>query len=274
MSVAGWGGAWGGAASASGYATPKIPVFRFYSELLTVGSTNNTITFGEGGGALTATVESGTWSYGGDLPYKIKVALEAAGAGTYTVSYSHATRKFTIVKDSGTFTLDAGGNSNDFLDDIGFTSDASGALTYTSDTAVPSQTTLTCTTSVKGPQYEDETRREDFDTDAGIRTSAFHGDVERYTFRLEHETVAVAQGFFDMWHRAGKYGLAIDYYPDSTDLTNFVTVFWDAKTFRPREMTAENLYRLYAIDIPLRFKKPAGSSTHVPKDFIDRRPSS
>lgn len=268
-----WGGTWSGPATPSGYASVLIPLFKYYSELITVGSTNNTITFGEGGSALTATVASGTWSWG-ELAWKVKVALEAAGTGTYTVTYTHSARKFTIAKSTGTFTLDVGGNANDLLDDMGFTSDKAGALTYTSDTSVPAQTTLTCTQRARGPQLESDATREDTDIESGRRESTFYGEVERYTFRLEFESVAVAQGIYDMWRGAGRYGNAIDFYPDSTDTTNFVTVLWDAKSHGLREMTDRGLFRLYEVEFRLRIKNPTGSSTIKGRDFLDRRPSS
>lgn len=267
-----WGATWSGPATPSGYASQLIPVFKYYSELLTIASTNNTIVFGEGGGALTATIASGDWTWG-EVAWKVKVALEAAGAGTYTVTYSHATRKFTIAKSAGTFTLDVGGSANDALDDLGYTSDKSGALTYTSDISVPSQATLTCTSRIVQPDLDLETEREDLVVESGRKESVHHGDHERYVFRLEFESTATALGLVDMWRRAGRYGNEIDLYPDSADLTNFATGYWD--TTRPA-IRRSRIYRLWDVEFPFRFKQPApaGSSTLKPRDFYDRRPTS
>lgn len=68
-----------------------------------VTAANKKIDFKEDGGAeMTATLDEGTYAAGtssataGTLCALLKTALEAAGAGTYTVSYSYSTKKFTI----------------------------------------------------------------------------------------------------------------------------------------------------------------------------------
>lgn len=79
---------------------------------LTIEATNNKIDFTEDGGAeKTATLSSATYAYGttsataGTLCAEIKTRLEAANEtdATYTVTYSYATKKFTITKNSGVF---------------------------------------------------------------------------------------------------------------------------------------------------------------------------
>jgi hypothetical protein len=73
-----------------------------------IDATNNKIDFTEDGGAeLTATLSSSTYILGassataGTLCAEIKTALEAAGAGTYTVAYSRTTKKITISVATG-----------------------------------------------------------------------------------------------------------------------------------------------------------------------------
>jgi len=112
--------------------------------------TNDMIDFNEGGAELHATLTPGTYAAGatsavaGSLCALIKAQLESAGAGTYTVSYSASTKKFTIVKSTGTFEIlwKTGVSGSDNADEsaadlLGFTdsADDTGALTYTADTA-------------------------------------------------------------------------------------------------------------------------------------------
>lgn len=73
-----------------------------------IDATNNKIDFTEDGGSeLTATLSSSTYILGassataGTLCAEIKTALEAAGAGTYTVTYSRTTKKITIAVATG-----------------------------------------------------------------------------------------------------------------------------------------------------------------------------
>lgn len=248
--------------------------FVYYSEHVTIATTNDTITFTEGGGNLTATLTPGTYFWG-ELCPDIKRALQAVGSGNYEVSYDHATRKYTITKSAGTFTLDVGVTGDDALPTLGFTVDCSAALTYTSDTAVPSTTTLTLTSSIHSriqrPQPENEVDREDARTENGRQVSTYHGDVDRFEFLLEYLSVTDTQGLRDMWDQAGKFGNAIDFYPDSGS-SDYVTVYWDTKVFRPPELIDRNLYRLYAIEVPFRFKVPAGG-TITARGLIDRGPS-
>ena len=82
------------------------------------------------------------------------------------------------------------------------------------------------------------------------------------------------QGLYDMFASCAAFGNAIDFYPDSTDATNYVTVFWDTRAFRPRELTDRNLYRIWEIDINLLVKVPAGAGTITLRGLIDRRPTS
>ena len=107
--------------------------------LFTVSASNKYIDFDEGGAELTATLTTGAYT-GQTLATEIKTQLDAAGALTYTVTYTESTGKFTIAA-GGNFTLrwlngtHAATDANGLL---GFSAlaDDTGAATYTSDTVV------------------------------------------------------------------------------------------------------------------------------------------
>ena len=97
-------------------------------------SDNNVITFNEGGGNLTATITPGTYNIS-DLISEIDTRLNAAGALTYTTTFSDITKKIT---------LSATGNFNvlwTFTDDnpaslLGFTVDLGGSSSYTAPNSI------------------------------------------------------------------------------------------------------------------------------------------
>ena len=276
MSVAGWGYPWGGAGSGgmpAASCSVLIPKFVYYSQTVTITTnSNDQIQFTEGGGNLTATIAAGTYAWGALAQY-VKIALEAAGAGDYTVSYSATTRKFTLTKSAGAFTLDHGGATYDALPTLGFTGDKSGSLSYTSDSSVPSTTTITCTQRARYLNVADEVERDDYEGASGRRESALVSAAERIAFTLEFESTATHQALRDMWRQAGRWGGAIDYYPDSTT-SDYITVYWDQKQFPLTEMTrSRNLYRHYEGELVFRVKVPAGG-TLTARSFDDRRPSS
>jgi len=272
--VAGWGGLWGaGSGGGSSYVSVKIPKFVYRPARVTIVSgALDQITFGEGGGALTATVAPGEYTWGA-LAQMIQVALEAAGAGDYTVTYSLTTRMYTLVKSAGTFTLDYSAGTRDLLPTIGITADKSGALTYTSDSAVPSETTITCTQLSRHHDAPDECDRADFEAGSGRTEHSLIVARERLTFTVEFESTAVHRTLKDMWRLAGRYGAPIDYYPDST-LSDYITVIWDQPRYPLAEMTRDRgLYRRYAGELAFRVRVPAGG-TITARAFDDRRPSS
>ena len=120
----------------------------------TVDATNNKINFNIGAAELIGTLVNGTYIAGTTqataasmckMIYDAIVAAEAEG--TYTVSFSPTTKKFTITRSAGTFEIlwKTGTNGSDGTDThcgtlCGFSDAANdtGALTYTSDTAVVS----------------------------------------------------------------------------------------------------------------------------------------
>lgn len=102
-----------------------------------IDATNNAIDFDEGGGELNATIASATYTPSG-LESAIKTALEAAGAETYTITYSTSTGKWTIATGGGTLSLlwDTGINSATSVGTtIGFDVSANdtGSTSYISD---------------------------------------------------------------------------------------------------------------------------------------------
>ncbi len=76
---------------------------------------NNIITFDEGGGALTATINPGNYTRA-EIETEIKTRMDTAGADTYTVNISQNTYLLTITS-TGTFSLDftVANSANDLL---------------------------------------------------------------------------------------------------------------------------------------------------------------
>ena len=79
---------------------------------ITIDATNNKIDFDIGGGEVTGTIASASYAIGtssasaGTLCAAIKSAMEAAeGTGTYTITYSRSTKKFTIARSTSTFSI-------------------------------------------------------------------------------------------------------------------------------------------------------------------------
>jgi hypothetical protein len=104
--------------------------------LFVVGDTNKYIDFDEGGAELNATLTLGTYTADA-LCAEMKTQLDAEGALTYTVTYSEATRKFTIAA-SASFTIrwSTGTNAaNDVSDMCGYNDAANdtGASSYEAD---------------------------------------------------------------------------------------------------------------------------------------------
>lgn len=100
-----------------------------------ISSSNRKIDFDIGGGAVVATLTTGTYTPTA-LAAEIVTQLNATAAGTYTCSYSTSTGKWTITKSAGTLSLlwNTGANTaNGLHTTIGFSSaaDSTGALTYT-----------------------------------------------------------------------------------------------------------------------------------------------
>lgn len=117
-----------------------------------VDSDNEKINFNIGAGELIGTIANATYAPGllqtdvGSLCEAIFDAIVAAeGTGTYTVTFSRSTKKFSLTRSAGTFELmwKTGTNGSDGDDKaidslIGFddAADDTGSLSYTGDSAV------------------------------------------------------------------------------------------------------------------------------------------
>ena len=95
----------------------------------------NDIVFDIGGGPVTASVALGWYKTPHDLAAAVKTAISGAAAGTYTCTYDDATGMFTVTKSAGTLSIDWATGANSIGATLGFTSDDSGGLSYTSDVA-------------------------------------------------------------------------------------------------------------------------------------------
>lgn len=99
-----------------------------------VTTSNNLLDFSEGGSELTAEIDVGSYTPT-DFVTAVKIALDAAGALTYTVSFNRTTRAITIAA-TGNFTLKKTtgthvGTSPWTLMGFSGVGDLSGAATYT-----------------------------------------------------------------------------------------------------------------------------------------------
>ena len=124
-----------GSGSAFGATSASNSVYIDDAVILPYGAAGKYIDFDEGGGELTATLIVGTYT-AIELCLEIENKMDTAG-GTYTISYSETTGKFTISSGSN-FTLRwlTGTHAADNVADlIGFdkTANDTGTLTYTGD---------------------------------------------------------------------------------------------------------------------------------------------
>jgi hypothetical protein len=137
---------------------------------ITISATNKFLDFNIGAAELIATVAEASYKIGtvqteaGTLCKAIYDAIVAAEVvGTYTVTYSRSTKKFTITRSTGTFVLmlKTGTHGSDNTDThigttLGFvdTADLTGALTYTGANTVNYAFKHTFTnTGIQKPSY-------------------------------------------------------------------------------------------------------------------------
>lgn len=137
------------------------------SSVVLIDSTNNKLDFNIGASQLTATIPSAAYPIGltqataGSLCKAIYDAVVAAEAvGTYTVTYSRSTKKFTITRSAGTLVLmwNTGTNTaTSIAATIGFSTAANstGGITYTGGTSVEYAFahTFSLGTGVQPPSY-------------------------------------------------------------------------------------------------------------------------
>lgn len=250
-----------------------IPAFKYTSQKVTIGATNNKITFREQAGVdIVGTVASGSFSYG-QLAAEVRKAMVAAGAvAAYTWRYSYSTQKYTTTSDlTGGATIYSvmTGGANDIAATLGITSNKTGATSYTSDAAVPSLTTLTLTRNIRGPRLVPIVERADEVLETGVSESLVTGDIDTYSFRLEYETVASALGFYDMWKNAASRGAVIQFYPNSTNMSNWVDVVFVDKQVDIRDMSDQGAYQLFLINFNVRGANP-NTGNLTTRDLINR----
>lgn len=257
------------------YASVGVPAFGWYPETVAIGAANNALTFREGDGAnptRTATIDSGTWSYG-ELAYRVGKALEAAGVSDYDVRYSYSARTFTLTSTlgGGATQLEVTGGSAAAA--LGFaTPSAAGAASISSGTTVPALTVVTFTRPIRFPAVRRSVEREEVRLDNGRSEIVSFGDAAFYSFRVERETVAVAQAFHDLCVEAGLRGAVIRCYPDSTDLTAWFDAQFTEREVEISEEAGAGLYRRYAIGVSLRIAA-GNTGTIDARALIDRRPA-
>lgn len=117
----------------------SMEAIKFFNNPINIAATDIYIDFTEDGPAtLAATVTAKQYSDPEELASAIQTAMNAVGAQTYTVTYNStgaSAGKFTFTSAGSLFSLlwATGANTlNTIGDKIGFTTDDTGALTYTS----------------------------------------------------------------------------------------------------------------------------------------------
>lgn len=120
------------------YTATKLD-YDMFSNTIIINSKNNKIDFTEGGGELTATLTSGSYTPAA-LCTEIDTRMTAAGSQSYTVSFNSITRKFTIAQGGASFSLLFGTGTNAGISasaTLGYDcNNYTGALTYSSEYAL------------------------------------------------------------------------------------------------------------------------------------------
>lgn len=113
---------------------------KYYFNPIEITNSSKYLDVTDDGGTFAVSIATGFYRTPSDVAEALQVALEAASAETYTVTYSNSTGKFTIASGSTTLSLlwNSGTNAaNSIGTKLGFSVAANdtGALTYTSDNA-------------------------------------------------------------------------------------------------------------------------------------------
>ncbi len=114
----------------------------FYWDPVLITSSDRYLDFNDGSSDYAAVIAAQYYASPHHLAAALQAAMTAAHpGGTYTVTYSDSTGKYTITKSAGTLNLEwnTGTNTaNTVGDKIGFSvaADDTGSLSYTSDTAI------------------------------------------------------------------------------------------------------------------------------------------
>lgn len=157
-----------------------------YSTMFTAGLT---ISFDEGGSALSAAITDGAYN-ASSLATEVQTRMDAAGSDTWTCTYSEITRKYTIASDGGTANI-AWATSTDMAELMGYDkqADDSGATSYASDYPVLDVPTLLsdlCETIVRWRFAEIKEKRigKSSASDDMGSISFFYGDLPDYLKRM------------------------------------------------------------------------------------------
>ena len=113
----------------------------YYFNPIEITSSTRYIDFNEGGASLAGVLNTGFYKDPHELADAVAAALNLTAVAAITCTYSDSTGKYTIVSAGATFELEwnTGANvANSAAAKLGFSAaaDDTGALTYTSDTAV------------------------------------------------------------------------------------------------------------------------------------------
>lgn len=113
----------------------------YYFDPIEVTASTKYIDFNEGGSSLAAVLNVGFYKDPHELADAVAAAMNLVATANITCTYSDSTGKFTIVSDGATFELEwnTGANvANSAAGKLGYltAADDTGALTYTSDTAL------------------------------------------------------------------------------------------------------------------------------------------
>lgn len=133
---------------------PAVTECKTRGDVLVTLNTNDRIDFTENGGAeVSAQLTAGTYPVGassaeaGTLCALIKTKMEAAGTGTYTVTYSGSTDKLTITRSSGVFVIKFATGTNTAANAsgiMGFTgADTASAIAATSSSTIQTRAAAT-----------------------------------------------------------------------------------------------------------------------------------
>lgn len=117
-------------------ATYSLEGTGYYFDPIEVATGANKIVADIGAGDVSVAVPVGFYKTPHELSAAILTALQGALAGTYTVAYSNSTGKYTITKSAGTLAIKWLTGTDTIGATLGYTADDTGALTYTSDSAI------------------------------------------------------------------------------------------------------------------------------------------
>jgi len=248
-----------------------LVTFEYRPQVAVVTVNNFDLRFQEvtAGPTLLAVIQVGTWTVE-ELCHQTKVAMEAVGASIYNVSYSRATRLFTIESDlsggDGTFTR-VDGVQNAWTGLFGNPS-GGGTSPYVSTVKTPSLVTFTTTASIRKPSIKMKPNRAVLETESGARWTTYHGTDETYSFSLEFESVATAQAAYAMLRDAAEHVELVKF--STTGQSTYCLVEPNMTII---EQTSKKLYRIYLINLTLRMQVGSiqqATGTVTLADMVDR----